>query len=68
MLFSDAIYDFVTVALFRAGSGRDYTAPDNLSGLTLCLPIGYAPSPPLAATLSGGSPGPVPPDGGSRRW
>ena len=55
MLYSDAIYDIVSVALFRADSGRDYAAPDNLRGLTLCLPIGYAPAPPLVSLIDAGA-------------
>jgi len=51
MLFSDPIYDIVTVALFRAGSGHDYVEPGSLAGLSLCLPIGYAPAAPLVALI-----------------
>jgi len=55
MLFSDPIYDIVTVALFPADSGRDYSGPDSLKGLTLCLPIGYAPAPPLVPLIEAGA-------------
>lgn len=51
MLFSDPIYDIVTVALFRADSGRDYVEPSSLAGLSLCLPIGYAPASPLVSLV-----------------
>jgi polar amino acid transport system substrate-binding protein len=52
MLYSDPIYDIVAVALFRAGSGRDYVGPDSLKGLNLCMPIGYAASPPIARLIA----------------
>jgi polar amino acid transport system substrate-binding protein len=55
MLFSDPIYDIVSVALFRAGSGRDYTGPDSLRGSTLCLPIGFASAPPIAELIEAGA-------------
>jgi polar amino acid transport system substrate-binding protein len=51
MLFSDAIYDIVTVALFRADSGRDYDKPSSLAGLSLCLPLGYAAALPLVGLI-----------------
>ncbi|HLZ66344.1 MAG TPA: transporter substrate-binding domain-containing protein [Aliidongia sp.] len=51
MLFSDAIYDIVMVALFRADSGHDYATPSSLAGLSLCLPLGYAPAAPLAGLI-----------------
>jgi len=42
MVFSGNIYDSPSMALFAADSGRDYTGPDSVKGLTLCLPIGNA--------------------------
>jgi polar amino acid transport system substrate-binding protein len=54
VLYSDAIYDVVSVALFRAGSDRDYAGPDSLKGLSLCLPIGFGSAPPVAALIKAG--------------
>jgi polar amino acid transport system substrate-binding protein len=51
MLYSDAIYDIVSIALFRAGTGHDYLGPESLNGLSLCLPIGFASAPPVAALI-----------------
>jgi polar amino acid transport system substrate-binding protein len=48
VLYSEPIYEIVLVALFRAGSGHDYTGPDSLKDLSLCLPIGYGVSPPIS--------------------
>jgi polar amino acid transport system substrate-binding protein len=53
VLFSDPVYDIVSVALFRAGDDHDYDGPDSLKGLILCLPIGYAASPPIDALIKG---------------
>jgi len=51
MLYSDPIYDIVLVALFRTGSGHQYTGPDSLRGLSLCLPIGYGTSEPISGLI-----------------
>lgn len=55
MLYSDPIYDILSVALFRAGSGHDYAGPASLKGLSLCLPIGYGAAPPIAALIAAGA-------------
>lgn len=55
MIYSEPVYDIVSVAVFRAGQGQDYDGPDSLRGMTLCLPIGYAASPPIAALIKDGA-------------
>lgn len=42
MLYSDSMFDIDTVAVFAAGSQRDYTGPDSVRGLSICVPLGYA--------------------------
>jgi len=51
LLYSAPVYDIVSIALFRAGAGHDYSGPDSLKGLNLCLPIGYASAAPIAALI-----------------
>jgi polar amino acid transport system substrate-binding protein len=55
-LYSDEIISVRSTAFLKAGNKKfDFSRPETLSGSVYCLPLGWAPTPKLAALLNSGA-------------